>query len=83
MKPCQNCGMPVYNAKRKYCCDACRKEAEKTRSWERSKWREHVKNSQKSLDEKIQRASELNMSYGKYVAMLYLEKIRSENVRED
>lgn len=81
MKFCKICGNPLASNKLKYCCGDCRQEGEKMSKRDGDKvarWRKHVKESEKRLDEKIKRATANGMTYGEYVGIKYLEKIRSE-----
>lgn len=70
---CKNCGCEVVrtSARQLYCSD-CAKKAHRAaqESWKTAHNKSKKKNSKKtsvSLDKKAKRASELGMTYGKYV----------------
>lgn len=80
---CEYCGEEFYtNGKTaKYCSPACRSKAAE----ERKRTKENFQNSQLrklSLDETNRRAKESGMSYGKYVAEMYKERLKNERTMQ-
>lgn len=76
---CKCCRKGFYAARlnTRYCSDACRKEAKSQRDAE--KYEEEKKSIKKSsLTEVNRMAREAGMSYGKFVAMKYIEEHRND-----
>lgn len=80
---CEYCRKEFYTNNRivKYCGAACRSKA----GDERKREREQAQNNQiknLSLDETNRRARAAGMSYGKFVAMQYAERLKNERTMQ-
>lgn len=80
-KKCKLCGKPFLtaNLNTKYCSPDCKKEARKRmehQRWEDEKGR-RCRKKPSTLSETNRLAREAGMSYGKYIAMKYMEEQRN------
>lgn len=75
-KTCKICGNPTPNNKAKYCSDECRKAAvlSDNGGWKYRAREKAVREREKSLNDKIQKAKELGISYGELVAREYINE---------
>lgn len=85
-KTCPICGKEFLTKikKTKYCSEECRREKERRRAikqWEEKKAEQQKKKKEKhipQLDELNRRAREAGMTYGKYMAEKYKERLKNE-----
>lgn len=72
---CENCGEKFisYRSNIKFCSDACRTAAKKDYPSVKRR-RGEVTTPSSTLDETIRQAREAGMSYGQYVAQLWLKE---------
>ena len=79
-RTCSLCRTVFYtnSAKQKYCSKECAREAHNAQRKVRDERNRNIAKASKSLDEINRQARAAGMSYGKYVAKLYVERLRNE-----
>lgn len=83
-KTCSICSKTFYTEypHQRYCSKECGREAHNEQKKERREREKNLANSKLSLDDINRQARAAGMSYGKFVAEMYKERLRNERTMQ-